>query len=327
MTNFRSYAEAGVNRKEEDESVASITSILTSTFNNQPGRVMAGIGHFANLIDIGNGQALVMSTDGVGSKMMIAERLQKYDTVGIDMVAMNVNDILCLGATPIALVDYLAVEKHDPAIMKEIARGIKRGADEAGIAVIGGETATLPDMIKGLDLAGTTVGLVDKDKVVTGEAIEEGDVLIGLPSSGIHSNGLTLARKVLDLNDVNVLAELLTPTKIYVEPILDLLEKVKVKGMAHMTGGGLLNLKRLNEEMGFNIERWPEPQGIFEKIKNAGNIPEEEMYKTFNMGIGFCVVVSKGIAVKALDILDKENPTVLGHATKGNEIMFKKEIY
>jgi len=327
MSDFFSYAEAGVDRKEEDKSVESITSILSSTFKNQPDRVMANMGHFANLIDIGDGRALVMSTDGVGSKMMIAEKLQKYDTVGIDMVAMNVNDILCLGATPIALVDYLAVEKHEPEVMKEIARGIKKGADEAGVAVIGGETATLPDMVKGLDLAGTVVGLVDKDKVVTGENIEEGDVLIGLPSSGIHSNGLTLARKVLDLEDVNILAELLTPTRIYVRQILGLLEKIEVKGMAHMTGGGLLNLKRLNKEIGFEIKRWPEPQEIFEKIKNSGNIPEEEMFKTFNMGIGFCIVVAQGEAENALELLEKENPTVLGHAIKGNEVIFRKEIY
>lgn len=327
MTDYWTYSSSGVDRDEEAKTVDSITGILSSTFENQHGKVIATMGHFANLIDIGHGQAIVMSTDGVGSKMLIAERLKKYDTVGIDMMAMNVNDILCLGATPIALVDYLAVEKHDKEVVTELARGIVDGANQAGVAVIGGETATLPDMIKGTDLAGSAIGIIDKDKLITGSSIREGDVLIGLRSSGVHSNGMTLVRKVLDMDDVDILAELLTPTKIYVKPILKLLKHVQVRGMAHMTGGGLLNLKRLNKEIGFEITNWPNPHLIFDKIQRGGNIPEEEMYKTFNMGIGFCVVVSQNDAEKTLEILDKEQPVILGKAISGNHVKFKGKVY
>ncbi|MFH1424648.1 MAG: phosphoribosylformylglycinamidine cyclo-ligase [archaeon] len=327
MTDFWTYANAGVDRKQEDDSVGRITAMLSSTFENQPDKVMASMGHYANLVDVGHGQAVVMCTDGVGSKMLVAEALGKFDTVGIDMVAMNVNDLICLGATPIAMVDYLAVEKHEPAVIEQLMRGICDGANQAGVAVIGGETATLPDMLKGYDLAGTALGIIDKDKVITGEHIKEGDVLIGLKSSGVHSNGLTLARKVLDMNDTAILAELLTPTKIYVKQILHLLNHVPVKGLAHMTGGGLMNLKRLNKEIGFDVKNWPNPHLIFEKIQRGGNIPEDEMYKTFNMGIGFCVVVSESNVEPTLRLLEKDQPMILGKAVNGNHVKFKGTVY
>ncbi len=315
-----SYSKAGVDIFEEERAIKAIAGQLSETFKNRKG-VLKDIGTFANLIDIGNGKALALSTDGVGSKVLIAEQLEKYDTVGIDLIAMNVNDLICLGAEPIAMVDYLAVRKPNENIMSEIGEGLKKGAEQAGIAVIGGETATLPEIIAGddnaFDIAGTSVGIVETEKAVTGENIKEGDVLIGLLSSGIHSNGLTLARKLL--HDKEDLVELLTPTKIYVKEILNLLDKVEVTGLANITGGGLLNLKRLNKNIGFEITNWPEVPKIFKKIQKRGHVPEEEMYKTFNMGIGFCVVVPEEKAEKALDTLNEA--MVIGRAVEGNKII------
>jgi len=318
------YAKAGVDIEKESTSISALAELLKGTFKNQPGKVLADIGTFANLIDLGD-KALAMSTDGAGTKVLVAEALKKYDTIGIDMVAMNVNDVLCLGAEPIALVDYLAVNEPTPGFLSEIARGIVDGADQAGIAVIGGETATLPELVQHFDIAGTCIGLVEKDKIITGESIKEGDTLIGLRSSGIHSNGLTLARKVLDLSDQTILEELLIPTKIYVKPILNLLKQVKVKGMAHMTGGGLLNLKRLNKGIGFEITNWPEPQQVFKKI--GEKVDEGEMHRTFNMGIGFCIVVGEEDVEKTIDVLKAEEPIILGKATSGNEIRFKEMVF
>lgn len=314
------YSKAGVDINREERAIKAIVRQLSETFKNRKG-VLQDIGTFANLIDIGGGRALALSTDGVGSKILVAQELEKYDTVGIDLIAMNVNDLICLGAEPIAMVDYLAVRKPNERMMSEIGEGLKKGAEQAGIAIIGGETATLPEIIAGgddgFDIAGTAVGIVETEKAVTGENIQEGDVLIGLLSSGIHSNGLTLARKLL--HDKSDLVELLTPTKIYVKEIMNLLDKVEVTGLANITGGGLLNLKRLNEKIGFKITNWPEVPEIFKKIQKRGHVPEEEMYKTFNMGIGFCVIVPEEKAEKALDTLNEA--MVVGRAVEGNRVV------
>ena len=319
------YSKAGVDIEKEATAIRSIADFCKATFQNRPGEVLGDIGNFANLISINDEQALVLCTDGVGTKVLVAEALKKYDTIGIDMVAMNVNDAICVGAEPIALVDYLAVQKPTPELLSEIGKGVRAGADEAGIAVIGGETATLPELIKGdgngFDLAGTCLGVVDKDNLITGEKIKVDDVLIGLPSSGLHSNGYTLARKVLDMEDKEVLEEMLIPTKIYVKPILKLLKHVPVHGLCHMTGGGLLNLLRLNKFMGFDIKNWPNHNWIFKQIRELGNVSEEEMFKTFNMGVGFCVAVSPEHADQAMDALRGENPTILGKAIRGNKIV------
>ena len=243
--------------------------------------------------------------------------MEKYDTVGIDMIAMVVNDILCVGAEPIALVDYLAVEEPDPEVAAEIADGLVKGAEESRIAIIGGETASLPGIVKDFDLAGTGIGFVDKDKIITGAEIEEGDILIGLASSGIHSNGLSLARRAIFEDggfkatdkmpgeDITIGEELLKPTKLYVKTIVDLLKQdFNIKGLAHMTGGGVNNLSRLKKGIGFNITDYPEPQGIFKLIYEQG-VPLEEMYKVFNMGIGFTVIVSPEEADAVLEELNK----------------------
>ncbi len=257
------------------------------------GEVLDNIGSFANLIDLGE-FALAMCTDGVGSKVIVAQELEKYDSVGIDLIAMNVNDLICTGAEPISMVDYLAVSRVNPNIIKEIAHGIFKGAKQADIAIIGGETATLPEIITGVeengfDLAGTAIGIVKKDKIITGKDITPGDVILGFRSSGVHSNGLTLARKVLPRS---MWIDLLTPTRIYVKEIMELTKEYTVKGLAHITGGGFTNLLRVGE-YGFLIDQLPKIPLIFEEIQQRGDIPEMEMYKTFNMGIGFCAIVSE----------------------------------
>ena len=261
-----------------------------------------------------------MSTDGVGSKILVAEMMGKYDTIGIDCIAMVVNDILCVGAEPIAMVDYLAVEKPDPEIAAQIGEGLKEGCRQAKVAMIGGETASLPEIINNFDLAGTGIGIVDVKKIITGEKIIDGDVLIGIESSGIHSNGLSLARKVFfDDNSFNVEdkvphdpntsigKELLKPTIIYVNPIVELLKTdVEVHGLAHITGGGFTNLKRLKKGSGYIIETLPEPKPIFKAMNKLG-VPLEEMYRVFNMGIGFVVIVKSEDAEKAINIIKKYN--------------------
>lgn len=307
-----SYAEAGVDVEAEGRAVAAIVKEVKNTLELRKGRVgesLTGIGHFAGLIRISRGKALAIAADGVGSKVLVAERLGRYDTLGIDLVAMNANDVICVGAEPLALVDYIAMEKPDPRVTREIARGLARGAELAGIAIAGGELATLPEMVRGFDIAGVVVGIVDLDKVVTGEAIAPGDVVVGLESSGLHSNGLTLARKLLlekygpkgVIDGVVVGEELLRPTKIYVREVLELLREVRVKGMANITGGGLGNLTRITG-YGYYLDALPEPQPIFRLIQREGDVSSYEMYRTFNMGVGYCIVVAPRDAEKVIKI-------------------------
>lgn len=309
------YSESGVDIDLEEVTVAKLAEKLKPTLKYRD--IITESGHFAALIKMGN-RAIAMSTDGVGSKILVAKMMEKYDTVGIDCIAMVVNDILCVGAEPIALVDYLAVEEPNPEVAEEIAKGLAKGAELSKIAIIGGETASLPEIVNDFDLAGTGIGFVDIDKIITGESIVEGDVLIGIRSSGIHSNGLSLARKALlenhkfkvtdsflDNSEITIGEELLRPTELYVEPIVNLLkEGFDIKGLAHITGGGFTNLKRLNKKVGFDIYNLPEPQEIFKLIYNQ-NVPLEEMYKVFNMGIGFVVVAKEKDTEKILNTLNK----------------------
>jgi phosphoribosylformylglycinamidine cyclo-ligase len=311
------YSESGVDINLEEATVSALVSEIKKTLSFRD--VITESGHFAALVKLGN-KAIAMSTDGVGSKILVAKMMNKYDTVGIDCIAMVVNDILCVGAEPIAMVDYLAVEKADPDIAREIGKGLARGAEESKIAMIGGETASLPEIINDFDLAGTGIGIVDGDKIITGENITDGDVLIGIESSGIHSNGLSLARNVffdkLGLNvddplpdnpDTTVGEELLRPTEIYVKPVIDLLnEDIEIHGLAHITGGGFLNLKRLKKGIGYNINNLPELHSIFKSIYNSG-VPLEEMYRVFNMNIGFVVIVPSEEADKTIETIQRHN--------------------
>ncbi|MFQ6136065.1 MAG: phosphoribosylformylglycinamidine cyclo-ligase [Candidatus Hydrothermarchaeales archaeon] len=320
----KTYSEAGVDIDEEGRAIHELVSEIQKTASFRKGKIgesLTKIGHFSGIVRLDDTKALAISTDGVGSKVLIAEAMQKYDTIGIDLVAMNANDIICVGAEPIALVDYIAMERPDPEVTREIGLGLAKGAEMAGIAIVGGELASLPDTVRGLDLVGTIIGVVEIGKIISGETIELGDTIIGLESSGIHSNGLTLARKVLleayDIEekvfgDRSVGEELLEPTKIYVKEVLDILNKVEVKGLANITGGGLGNLARL-AQYGFSLYDLPKPHKVFDVIQEVGEISDEEMYRTFNMGIGFCVVVGEDGADKVIEICEK-------HGTKGQII-------
>lgn len=332
------YSESGVDINLEEATISALVSEIKNTISFRD--VITESGHFAALVKLGN-KAIAMSTDGVGSKILVAKMMNKYDTVGIDCIAMVVNDILCVGAEPIAMVDYLAVEKADPEIAGQIGKGLARGAEEAKIAIIGGETASLPEIINDFDLAGTGIGIVDADKIITGKDISDGDVLIGIESNGIHSNGLSLARKVffdkanLDVDsslpedpDKLVGEELLKPTAIYVKPIVDLLnEDIDIHGLAHITGGGFLNLKRLKKGIGFDIDNLPEPSSIFKSIYSL-DVPLNEMYRVFNMDIGFVVIVSKKDADKTINVIKKYNKAYkIGHVVDDEDEIVKIKTF
>jgi len=322
------YAEAGVDAAKEEVALERMLTWITKTFafRQQIGSVQMDIGQFANVIDIGHGMGLALSTDGVGTKLLVAQMMDKYDTVGIDCVAMNVNDVICVGAEPIALLDYIAIEEADPDFLEAIAKGLYKGAEIAGVTIPGGEVAQVGEMIRGkrenraFDLVGTCIGILQLDKKIIGENLEEGDVLIGLTSSGIHSNGLSLARKVFFTDsgltcdkritalDRTVGEELLEPTRIYVREIMEMLNSnINLKALINITGGGLLNLLRVASPVGFVINNLPEPLPIFNAIQEYGSISDGEMYTVFNMGIGFCVVVPKADVPKVFEITQKHN--------------------
>ena len=285
----------------------------TAAFRNarQPGRRVVDVGFFASVVDIGHGLGLALCTDGVGSKVLIAEMLDRYDTIGIDCVAMNVNDAICVGAEPISFLDYIAIERATPRVLEKIAEGLYRGAELAGVTIVGGEISQVPEIIKGhapgqgLDLVGMCAGIVRLDRIILGRDVVPGDIIIGVRSSGIHSNGLSLARRALfdegklkadqyvaDLGRT-VGEELLQPTHIYVRPVIDLLDRqqVPVRALVNVTSDGFLNLARIESNVGFGIDSLPEPHPIFDVIQRAGSVPAREMYRVFNMGIGFCVIV------------------------------------
>ena len=324
------YSESGVDIDLEAVTVSALADKLKSTLECRD--IITDSGHYAALVRLGD-KAIAMSTDGVGSKILIAEMMNKYDTVGIDCIAMVVNDILCVGAEPIALVDYLAVEKPDPERAAEIAEGLVNGANESKIAIIGGETASLPGIIKDFDLAGTGIGFVDVDKIITGENIQPGNVLIGLNSNGIHSNGYSLARKAdagLTVDDkmpnkeTTIGEELIRPTELYVKPIVALFEKeYKINGLAHITGGGFTNLRRLKKGVGYDIYDLPQVPEIFKLIYEQ-NVDIKEMYKVFNMGVGFVVICEETEADKIMTTLkDYCDCQIIGKVTDDEKITVK----
>ena len=321
------YAEAGVSQSEADRAVGALVAALGSGGGSR--QVLAS-GHYANVVRIDDSTGIAVTTDGVGTKLLVAEQLGRWDTVGIDCVAMNVNDVICVGAEPLAMVDYLAVDQADAEVAGEIGKGLAAGAERAGIEIVGGELAQLGELIRGLDLAGACFGTVPLDGMVTGSAVEPGDPVIGLPSTGLHSNGYTLARKALEelpldedpdgrlgrpLGDA-----LLEPTEIYVKPVLELLRgEPEVRGLAHITSGGLGNLLRLEADAGYEIsDPLPVPP-LFELIRERESVPDEEMHDVFNMGCGFCCVVKAGDEERALSVLRAHYPAaqVIGRAVSG----------
>jgi phosphoribosylformylglycinamidine cyclo-ligase len=319
------YAESGVDAAAADRGVAALVDVLRTIDLGRPSRMVPLPGHFAAVLKVAPGLGLALATDGVGSKLIVAEQTGRYDTVGIDCVAMNVNDVVCVGAEPIALLDYLAVEQADPQVMAQIGVGLKRGAELAGVEIPGGEVAVLPELIRGhpsphgFDLTAACVGTVALDAIVTGADCHPGDALIGVPSSGLHSNGYSLARRVLSalslddrpepLGGASVADALLEPTVIYVRAVLELLRSgLRVHGLAHITGGGLLNLTRLNSAVGFEItDPLPVPS-VFDLVRDLGGVAEGEMWEVFNMGCGFCAVVPESTAAAATALLAEHHP-------------------
>lgn len=319
MTRISSYAEAGVNRMAEEMAVSRILSVI-----NKNSKSNSPIGDFfANGVEFGD-HLFSMSTDGVGSKVLIAEQLQKFNTIGIDCVAMNVNDLIATGSIPMGFVDYIAIREPDEEKLAQIVEGVVEGCNQAEIPLLGGETATLPDLLvdRGniFDLSGTAFGVQLKKKVINGKSIQEGDVIIGIESSGIHSNGLTLARKLFETTELKWLERLLTPTRIYVRAIKDLLCKdINIRGMAHITGGGFRNLLRLGKHH-FSLEHWEIPE-IFNEIQQRGDVAPFEMFSTFNMGIGFILVVDPKDEGLVLDLLNNHfNSWRIGVVKRGDKV-------
>jgi phosphoribosylformylglycinamidine cyclo-ligase len=312
------YAEAGVDESKVADVLGVLGKYVKKSF--EYGEVMQDYGHYANTVKISDDLCLALSTDGVGSKVLVAELAERYDTIGIDCVAMNVNDLICVGALPVGFVDYLAMENPlTETVVEEIGKGLLEGCKEAGIPILGGETAVLPDMIRGakangLDLAGTAVGIASPDELFDGGSIETGDAIIGVSSNGLHSNGYTLARKVLlskyKITDklpwqTSIAEELLKPTRIYVSHFKALRkEGIQIKGLAHITGSGYRKLLRLGIHR-FKIEKFPDIPLIFQLIREIGRVELPEMFTTFNMGIGLVAVVSEEQSEQALSILSK----------------------
>ena len=333
-----SYAAAGVDVTAGYESVELIKSRVKRT--NIPG-VLGGIGGFGGMFEIGakdyKEPVLVSGTDGVGTKLKLAFLMDKHDTIGIDCVAMCVYDVACSGAKPLFFLDYIACGKNYPEKIEQIVKGVAEGCVQAGCALVGGETAEHPGLMPNeeYDLAGFTVGIGEKDKLVSGKFLKQGDALIGVASSGVHSNGFSLVRKVVNINEKRINTqiaelgktlgeELLTPTRIYVKPLLALMDKVRVNAISHITGGGFYeNVPRmLNDNTLAVIEKdkcFKKP--IFDLIQSAGNIPERDMYNTFNMGTGLVIAVDSDKADEAVRILNEsgEQAAVIGEIKSGEK--------
>ena len=301
------YAKSGVDIEKENKAIAALAKQFTYKRKGL-GAPITDVGHYAGLIEFGE-YALALTTDGVGSKLVIANEMKRWNTVGIDCIAMNVNDLLAMGIEPLAFVDYIAISEPNDEIMRQLGEGLAKGAEMSRMTIVGGETATLPDVIKGFDLAGTCLGMVKKDRIIKGDRIKPGDAIVGLPSSGIHSNGYSLVRKIIDDSgylytnpfpyntDTTIGDELLIPTQIYME-VLDAVNSFDIHGLAHITGSGLMKLHRVTK-YGFDISDPLPPQPIFRFLQKEGEVEDIEMYKTFNMGMGFVVVLSQDDAAEA----------------------------
>jgi phosphoribosylformylglycinamidine cyclo-ligase len=330
------YARSGVDTEEGDHALSRLLLEISPTLAlGAPSDL--GFGHFAAVIRAG-GLQIALTTDGVGTKLLLAELAGRYDTIGIDCVAMNVNDLICVGATPLAMLDYIAIERADPDVFQQIGRGLAEGARQAGISIVGGEVAQVPDMLRGatpgsgLDLVGMAVGLVPEGALLDGSAIEPGDAVIGVASTGVHSNGLSLARRTLltrfkidgyvEELGTTLGDELLRPTQIYVDQARALAEAgIRPRGIAHITGDALLNLRRVEAPVGFEITDLPEPPPIFSLIQRLGEIELAEMRTVFNMGIGLTVVVREADVEKSLLALRETGVEAwrLGHAVADPE--------
>ena len=338
------YSQAGVDITNGNKAVDMIKPIVKSTFRPE---VVTDLGGFGGLFALNKDKyeepILISGTDGVGTKLKVAFDTGVHNTIGIDAVAMCVNDVLVNGAEPLFFLDYLAVGKLEPEQVAQVVEGVAEGCRQTGCALIGGETAEMPGFYTPgeYDVAGFTVGIVDKKKMIDGSTIKEGDVVLGLPSSGLHSNGYSLARKVMfekagykpedkvELLGTTVGEAMLKPTRIYVKTVLGMLEKAEVKGMAHITGGGFLeNIPRvLPDDVDVIIEEgsWPVPP-IFSLIESIGNIEKKEMYRTFNMGIGYVIITDQANAMKICDYMSeiKEEVYLIGMVVSGDKKVIVK---
>ncbi len=310
------YAESGVDIEASEAATAALVDAVGESE-----------GDYAGLLDIGD-RYLALATDGVGTKLLVAEALGDYSTVGIDCIAMNVNDLVAAGVRPVAFVDYLAVDEPDEDFAEQVGRGLAAGAAEASIELVGGETAVMPEVIRGLDLAGTVAGLVGKDDLFDGEA-RAGDALVGFRSAGIHSNGLTLAREAATRNheytdafpgdDYETVGEaLLEPTRIYTH-LLDPMREHDVRAAAHVTGGGWTNLTRMGDHR-YVVDDAFDPQSVFEFVQSEGNVGDEEMHKTFNMGTGFVAALEPDDAEALADATEGR---VIGHVEEGEGVSIR----
>jgi phosphoribosylformylglycinamidine cyclo-ligase len=337
------YDAAGVNSVREETALKQLSIWINQTFRFNSAKPLLPLGYFANVLQLSADIGLAISTDGVGTKLLVAQELGKYDTIGIDCIAMNVNDVLCVGAAPVSMVDYIAVSAMDPAVLGEIAHGLHDGAQLAGISIPGGEIAQIRELLRestghgySFDLVGTCVGTVHPQRLIVGENIEPGDLVVGIESSGIHSNGFTLARRALGLSEDpqswlqqysaelgrTVGEELLIPTTIYVREVLAMLgADVVIKALIHITSDGLLNLQRVASESGYVIETPLPSQPIFAMIQKRGNVDDAEMFRVFNMGTGFCVISAPADASRIEEIARRYNrrTAIIGYAVHDPE--------
>ena len=321
---MKTYSSAGVDVKKVKGIHAAINDAI---FRDAPDYVLPIKGHYAGLFRAG-GATLAMHTDGVGTKILVADALGKFDTVGIDAVAMSVNDIICVGAKPLVMVDSLLLAHEDDRLVREIFKGLQEGARQSGCAIIGGETAIMPDMITGgkkpFDLSTTVVGVLESEPL-TGAAMKVGDVIVGLESSGIHSNGYTLARRLLDVKKWG--KEMLEPTRIYVKAVLEMHKLCKIHGLAHITGGAFSKLMRIGAyaKVGFLLDNMPQTSGVMAELeKKMGD--DYEFYRTFNAGVGMCVVCEKGCAGAVMEIARRHGigSRIIGSIVKEQDVILKK---
>ncbi|MCL4345872.1 MAG: phosphoribosylformylglycinamidine cyclo-ligase [Candidatus Thermoplasmatota archaeon] len=297
-------------------------------------KTIGPMGGFTSLIDLGN-IAIAFNTDGVGTKVLLAADANKWEGIGIDCVAMNVNDTITVGAEPIAMLDYLSLRNTDPLVAKELGVGLNVGAQMANISIIGGESALVPDIVNPIDVAGSVIGIVQKNSIITGERISDGDIIYSLQSSGLHSNGFTTVRKILKSNGIGMDEKfpgenkktsevVLEPTRIYVRDILDIVNIVDIKGMANITGGGFKNIVRL-KDMKYVFEDPVEPQNVFKQLKELGNLTWNQMYETFNMGTGFMVIINEESKSDFITTLrTRMQIREIGHVENGSGIEIPK---
>jgi phosphoribosylformylglycinamidine cyclo-ligase len=324
------YEKSGVSIDQKSNAIKALVDKLEYK-RDGIGQNVRLPGLFASLIDFGD-RYITLATDGVGTKLMIAEALNKWDTVGIDCIAMNVNDTICVNAEPTSFVDYIAIDKPNEEITKEIGIGLQKGAELSNMEIVGGEIAVLPEIVNGVDLSGTCLGYVAKDRIITGETCQEGDLIIALRSSGIHSNGLTLARKIVEANNIgwndkvsglskSMGEELLTPTEIYVKQVLEITSNFTVHGLVDITGGGLRNILRMKKGLQYVISDPVKPAPIFTKLQELGEVEDKEIYQTLNMSMGFTIIAP---ADDAEQIAKKHsNAEIVGRVQKGNGVLLE----